>query len=91
MTQQLDLEAFEERAAIMEFCGGMSRFEAETRAAEVQNFKRWEAMNAIRQRNSQKARDRGAPDARISANHMPGMQPAPAKETRPVSQRDVQN
>ena len=34
MTYYEELELFEERAAIMEYCGGMSRDEAEYRAHE---------------------------------------------------------
>lgn len=33
--RQIDLEAFEERAAIMEFDGGMNRAEAEKAAAQL--------------------------------------------------------
>lgn len=33
--RQIDLEAFEERSAIMEFDGGMSRAEAEKAAAQL--------------------------------------------------------
>lgn len=36
----MDIDAFEERAAIMEFCGGLSRFRAETLAAQVQGYQR---------------------------------------------------
>jgi len=40
----IDLDAFEERAAIMEFDGGMTRFQAETEAAKLQGVTRWEAL-----------------------------------------------
>lgn len=40
--------AFEERAAIAEFDGGLSRFRAETLAAEAQGLSRWQAMEEIR-------------------------------------------
>lgn len=43
----MDLDAFVERAAIKEYCGGMSRFQAETEAAEAQGFKRWEAIKMM--------------------------------------------
>lgn len=42
-----DPEAFEERAAIMEFDGGLSRFEAETLAARAQGLSRWQALRAV--------------------------------------------
>lgn len=55
--------AFEERAAIAEFDGGLSRFRAETLAAEAQGLSRWQAMEEIRgeerERNSAAGRDRG--------------------------------
>lgn len=34
-----DIEAFEERAAVMEYDGGLSRSEAENRAAQAQGFR----------------------------------------------------
>ncbi len=34
-----DIDAFEERAAIMQHDGGLSRFEAEDRAAQAQGFR----------------------------------------------------
>ena len=46
----VDLDAFEERAAIAEFDGGLSRFQAETLAAQAQGFERWEAIGAISKR-----------------------------------------
>ena len=39
MTVIPDIEAFEERAAIMEYDGGLSRSEAENRAAQAQGFR----------------------------------------------------
>lgn len=43
-----DIDAFEERAAIIEFDGGVSRFEAETLAAMAQGATRWQALEAIK-------------------------------------------
>ena len=40
----LDVDQFEERAAICEFDGGMSRFDAETAAAQEQWLARWQAV-----------------------------------------------
>lgn len=34
-----DIDAFEERAAIAEFDGGLTRFEAEDLAAQIQGFR----------------------------------------------------
>jgi len=52
-----DIDAFEERAAIMEFDGGLTRFKAETLAAETQGKKRWEVINEIRNRDTARQRD----------------------------------
>ena len=53
-------DQFEERAGVLEFDNGMTRFAAETEAARRQGVKRWEAIDAIRKRNSQAARDQRA-------------------------------
>jgi len=86
----LDVDQFEERAALVEFGGGLSRFEAETLAAEEQGYNRWEAMNEIRKRNSGQARHTAAPGHRNATHDMPGVQPAPAQENRPMPERDNQ-
>jgi hypothetical protein len=75
-----DLDAFEERAAIMEFDGGMSRFNAETMAAKRQGFQRREVMDAIGKRNSAPARDQREAVERERHDNLPGVQPAPKKE-----------
>lgn len=82
MSAVFDIDAFEERAAIMEYDGGLSRFEAETAAAKAQGFKRHEAINAIR--NISQARDPGSADARNAAGALPRVQPAQAQEKRSV-------
>lgn len=82
MKQRFDIDAFEERAAIMEFDGGLSRFEAETAAAKAQGFKRHEAINAVR--NFEQARDQRSADARNAAGALPRVQPAQAQEKRSV-------
>lgn len=40
--------AFEERAAIAEYCGNATRFEAETLAAQQQGVTRWQALKFIK-------------------------------------------
>jgi hypothetical protein len=67
----MDLDRFEERAAIMEFDGGLSRFQAETLAAQAQGFERWEVKNEIGKRNTQQARNQRSENARDAANDMP--------------------
>lgn len=44
-----DRDAFEERAAIAEFDGGLSRFEAETLAAKAQGLTRWQALKLVKE------------------------------------------
>ena len=46
----IDLDQFEERAAIMEFDGGLSRFRAETLAAQAQGRQRKEVLDEIGKR-----------------------------------------
>lgn len=60
----MDIEAFEERAAIQQFDGGLSRFQAETEAARAQGYQRHEVINEIRKRDSGKARDSDPAPAR---------------------------
>lgn len=86
----MDIDAFEERAAIMEFDGGMSRFGAETAAARAQGYQRHEVMNAIRKRDHAKARDHDTGAARNAADQVSGVQPAEAKEGGPLPERDLQ-
>lgn len=94
MTEPFDIDAFEERSAIMEFEGGFTRFEAETRAARAQGLSRWQAMqevrNADRNRNPQGAGDHGSPLVGHNADHLPTVQPAAAQQNRSLPQRDVQ-
>lgn len=87
-----DVERFEERAAIMEFDGGLSRFEAETLAASAQGLTRWQAMEAVNahsKRNTAGGGDNRAPAARQSANNLPGVQSRPEKEKRPMPERVI--
>lgn len=48
----IDVDQFEERAAILEYCDGMSRFEAETEAAKRQGVKRWEALKECKRQQA---------------------------------------
>lgn len=80
----MDFEAYEERAAIMEFDGGLSRFEAETAAAKAQGLQRWEAVNEIRKRNSATARDNGTAAIGQPAHDVSRVQPHAAKENGPM-------
>ncbi|WP_372570380.1 hypothetical protein [Ruegeria jejuensis] len=77
----MDIDAFEERAAIMEYDGGLSRFRAETLAARAQGFERHEA---IRIRDSQQARDHREATTRHGQNDMPRVQRRQAEEKGPL-------
>lgn len=74
----MDLDAWIERASIMEFDGGMSRFRAETLAAQAQGFQRREVLDEIeRRRNLEKAWDQRAADERHREGALSGVQPYP--------------
>lgn len=84
-----DREAFEERAAIMQFDGGLSRFEAETQAAKAQGMTRWQALEAIKnedgKRNPAISGDHGSAHVGNGSDDLPGMQRATAEQGGPVS------
>lgn len=84
----LDQDAFEERAAIMEFDGGMSRFEAETQAARAQGLGRWEAIGAISGRLVERARHQRAMAEQSGEDDLPGVQPVSAQEVRSMPKRE---
>jgi predicted transcriptional regulator of viral defense system len=78
---QIDLDAFEERAAIMQYDGGMSQYQAETEAARAQGKSRWEVLEyAKRIGNSAIGRHHCKADARDSSNNLSGMQPNKTKQ-----------
>lgn len=67
----IDLDAWGAKAAFMEYMSGRSRFEAETLAASQQGVKRWEVMDAIKRRDSEKTRDRGQALQRVPSGDVP--------------------
>ena len=87
-------DAFSERAAIMEFDGGLSRFEAETSAARAQGLTRWQAMeamkNAERGGNPEPARHHGAALVRDGSDGLPEVQRAEAEQNGPMPVGDIQ-
>ena len=88
----MNRDQFEERAAICEFVGGMTRFAAETAAAREQGMERWQVMKEIRDAdrggNPEDSRDRAAAVARgRGAMPVPSMQPQPAQAGRPMPER----
>lgn len=86
----MDLDAFVERAAIKEYCGGLSRFQAETEAAEAQGFKRWEVLNAISKRDSGRGGNIGQAHGGNTTDNLPGMQRGAKEEGRSLLGGDVQ-
>lgn len=84
-----DRDAFEERAAIMEFDGGLSRFRAESAAADAQGFSRWEAIGDVAQRLVSKARDqREEMDGAQRKDDVSRVQPSQEEENGPVPECD---
>ena len=91
----MDVEGFTERAALMEFEGGMSRFEAETLAAKAQGLNRWQAMQEVRDaergRHSAAARDRRPAGERDGAGAVSAVQRRAADaQGRPMPERELQ-
>lgn len=91
----IDVDAFLERVAILEFEAGLSRYQAEYSAARMQDCQRWEAMKAVkdaeRMGNSAKARDCGQADERNGEGSLSAVQRGPEEQARSVLERDVQD
>jgi hypothetical protein len=87
---ELEMDLWEERAAIMEFDAGMTRFEAETKAAEGVGRKRWEFINENIRRNTSGGRNIGQTSSRDAENGLPRVQPPSKEEKRSVLSGDVQ-
>jgi hypothetical protein len=89
----IDVDTFLERAAIMEFDGGLSRYQAETEAARAQGVARWQALKAVNDANisgnSQRGGHYGSALERDGQGHMPDVQPAQEKQDGQVFVGDV--
>lgn len=89
----LDLEAFVERAAIMEFDGGLTRFQAETEAARAQGVTRWQALEGLKHANgighSGKGGNIGSAAIRHGSDDLPRVQRHPQEQDRPMPERVV--
>lgn len=89
----LDLDAFAERAAIMEFDGGLSRFQAETEAARAQGVTRWQALEALKHANgighSGKGGNIGSAAIRHGSDDLPRVQRHAQEQDRPMPERVV--
>ena len=88
-----DLDAWAERAAIMEFDGGLSRFAAETEAAKAQGVTRWQALEGLKNANlighSGKGGNIGSEAVRHGADNLPGMQRDAKEQGGPVPERHI--
>lgn len=94
----VDLDQWEERAAILEFSAGMSRFEAETAAARMQGCERWEVAQQVKE--SGYANGSGLVGAswhqvealagKRDANDLSVMQRQPKEENRSMPERVAQ-
>ncbi len=88
-----DRDAFEERAAIAEFDGGLSRFEAETLAAKAQGLTRWQALEAIKdedgKRNLARGGDHGSADEWDRSHGLSAVQRHAQKQGGPMPERVV--
>jgi len=84
----IDVDAFEERAAIQEYDGGLSRFQAETEAAKAQGLTRWEALHEIGRRLVERTRDQRSVAGQPRQNDVPRVQPHAEEKARPVPERE---
>lgn len=78
----IDLDQFENTAAWLEHCDGMSRFAAETEAARRQGVKRWQVMDHAKNNggDTQGRGDQRQASSRHAADNLPRVQPASEKE-----------
>lgn len=80
----VNVDQFENTAAWLEYCDGMSRFEAETEAARRQGYKRHEVINANGIGHFARGRDNGQAATRQPADDVSRVQPSSAQKIRPV-------
>lgn len=78
----IDLVEWEERSAIREFDGDVSRFEAETETSKEFGVNRWEVIDAINRRDFKQAPDTSEQAARDNTNDMSTMQSHAQKQKR---------
>jgi hypothetical protein len=85
-------DQFEQTAAWLQYCDGMTQFQAETEAARRQGILRVEALRHAEKhkRNLAASRDRGEAPKRHSQDDMPAMQRGAKEQDGPMSERDVQ-
>lgn len=86
----MDFEQFEQKAAVLEYCNSMSRFDAETEAARQQGKKRWEFINANRMGNSSGQRNNDAQPSGNAADNVSRVQRSKAKQEGSMLVGDIQ-
>lgn len=85
-------DQFTERAAIREFDAGMSRFDAETAAAQEQGVPRWQALQLVKEHEDANGRGPAgadghpahAMDGKRDADDLSRVQRQPQEEARPL-------
>lgn len=85
-------DQFTERAAIREYDAGMSRFDAETAAAQEQGVARWQALQIVKEQDDANGRGPAgavghhadALDGQRDADPLPRVQPGAEEEARSV-------
>lgn len=88
----IDVDQFENTAAWLQYCDGMSQFQAETEAARRQGALRKEALQHVEnsKRDTKGQRHHNAPNARHDKDNMPSVQSHATEQERPLPERDVQ-
>lgn len=96
--REFSADQFTERAAIREYEGGMTRFAAETAAAQEQGVPRWKALQLAKEADNANGRGpagatRHHADAlggQRDAGDVSGVQPGAKEEARPMLEREPQ-
>ena len=85
-------DQFNERAAIREFDGGQTRFDAETAAAQEQGVARWQALQIVKEHEDANGRGPAGADGhpthamggKRDADDLSRVQLQPQEEARPL-------
>ena len=96
--REFSTDQFTERAAIREYEGGMTRFAAETAAAQEQGVPRWQALQTVKEASDANGRGPAGADGhhadalggKRDAGDLPRVQPDAQEEARPVPEREPQ-
>ena len=88
----IDLDQFESTAAWLQYCDGMTQFQAETEAARRQGVIRSEVLAYAQndKRDTGQARHIGKAPERHNPDNLPAMQRGAQEQERPLPKRDIQ-